>query len=89
MYQSTTPGFSTFAIGTKEAAPAAPAPEAPSAEMPPEVPVEAPTAPPAEAPPAPEVKPGLSNTAIAWIVVGIIMIVAGVGYFMMQRRKTE
>ena len=89
LYQSTTPGFSTFAIGTKEAAPAAPAPEAPSAEMPPEVPVEAPTAPPAEAPPAPEVKPGLSNTAIAWIVVGIIMIVAGVGYFMMQRRKTE
>ncbi|MBI1935815.1 PGF-pre-PGF domain-containing protein [Candidatus Woesearchaeota archaeon] len=75
LYSAVTPGFSTFAIGNKEAAPAAaPAAEAPS---------EAPTAPAGEAPAAPEGKPaeeaamekkGLSTTAIAWIVVAVIVV---------------
>ena len=88
LYQSTTPGFSTFAIGTKEAAPAVPAPEAPPAEVPAEAPAEVPVTP--EVPAAPEAmeKKPLSNTALAWIVVGIIVIVAATGYLMMQRRKT-
>ena len=90
IYQSTTPGFSTFAIGSTEAAPAPLAPtEAPA--VPTEaVPVPAPAA-PAEAPAAPamEEKKGLSNTAIAWIVVVIIVIVAGIGYYMWQKKKAE
>ncbi|MBS3114063.1 PGF-pre-PGF domain-containing protein [Candidatus Woesearchaeota archaeon] len=87
LYQSITPGFSTFAIGTTEAAPAAPIPEAPPEEVPAEVPAEVPVA-PTEVPAAPEVKkPALSRTAIAWIVVVIIVIVAAVGYYMWQKRK--
>ncbi|MBI2559263.1 PGF-pre-PGF domain-containing protein [Candidatus Woesearchaeota archaeon] len=90
-YQSTTPGFSTFAIGSKEAAPVT----APPTEAVPE----APPTPPTEAPPTPEAPPaaapseeameekGLSNTAIGWIVVLVIVVVAGVGYFMWQKKQ--
>ncbi|MBI2657312.1 PGF-pre-PGF domain-containing protein [Candidatus Woesearchaeota archaeon] len=92
MYSATTPGFSTFAIGNKEAAPAAaeqPAEGAPAAEAP-TVPGETPTA--AGEKPAGEAameKKGLSTTAIAWIVVVVIVVAAGVGYFMWQKKKAE
>ena len=36
-----------------------------------------------------EAKKGLSTTAIAWIVVAIIVVVAGVGYYMWQKSKAE
>ena len=36
-----------------------------------------------------EKKPALSNTAIAWIVVAIIVVLAAVGYFMWQKKKAE
>lgn len=87
MYQTTTPGFSTFAIGSKEAAPVtAPTEEKPAEVTPPtaEVPAEVPKE---EAPAAPAKKPGLSSTAMAWIVVAIIVAAAGVGYYMMQKKK--
>jgi PGF-pre-PGF domain-containing protein len=86
LYQSTTPGFSTFAIGTKEAAPVvAPTPEAPVPEV-------APPAPTPEAPAAPtvpEAKKPLSRTATAWIVVLVIVVVAAVGYYIWQKKKGE
>ena len=90
LYSATTPGFSTFAVGNKEAPPAA----APAAEAP----AEAPAAPAGEAPAVPAEKPageaamekkGLSTTAIAWIVVAVIVIAAGIGYFMWQKKKAE
>ncbi len=89
LYSATTPGFSTFAVGSKEAAPVAAPPEEVPSEAPPTTeapPTEA--VPPAEAPEVME-KKGLSNTAIAWIVVAIIVIVAGVGYYMWQKKKAE
>jgi len=90
LYSAATPGFSTFAVGSKEAAPAvAPSPAeagaAPAAEAP--VPAaEAGAAAPKEA--AME-KKGMSTTAIAWIVVAVIVVIAGLGYFMMQKKKAE
>jgi len=90
LYSVVTPGFSTFAIGSKEAAPAV---TPPVEEKPAEVPV-----PTAEVPAAPEEKPAmeeevkkpaLSRTAIAWIVVAIIVIVGAIGYFMWQKKKAE
>ena len=90
IYQSTTSGFSTFAIGTTEAAPAvAPPAEAPPEAAPPtEVPTEeVPAAP--EAQPTPEAKKGLGRTAIAWIVVAIIVVAAAVGYYIWQKKKAE
>lgn len=89
LYSSVTPGFSTFAIGSKEAAPAAP-------PAPAETPAETPAAPAEEAAPAPVAetpaegameKKGLSTTAIAWIVVAVIVVVAAVGYTMMKRKS--
>jgi len=89
LYQATTPAFSTFAIGSKEAAPVvAPPPVEQPIEQPPAPVEEQPPAPVEEAPEAMEKKP-LSRTAMAWIVVGIIVIVAGIGYFMWQRKKEE
>ena len=93
-YQSSSPGFSLYAVGNKEAAPAAPVTEQPT-EPSTEAPTEAP--PTAETPPtsagttttAPDEDGGLSNTAMAWIVVIVIAVVAGVGYFIYQRRKEE
>ena len=90
LYQSTTPGFSTFAIGTKEAPPAVIPPEAVPETQPPAQPETPPVTP--ETPPAqPEVmeKEGASRTAMAWIVVVIIVVVAGVGYYMWQKKKGE
>ncbi len=92
LYQSTTPGFSTFAIGTTEAAPAVTPPtEAPTAP-----PTEAPVTPPTEAPtptapvtPPEEAKKPVSRTAMAWLVVLIIVVVAAVGYYMWQKKKSE
>jgi len=54
----------------------------------------APPAPPAPAPAptegeAMEKKPALSRTTIAWIVVAVIVIIAGVGYYMWQKKKEE
>ncbi|MBI2655549.1 PGF-pre-PGF domain-containing protein [Candidatus Woesearchaeota archaeon] len=90
LYDSTTPGFSTFAIGNKEAAPAeAPAAETPTEASATEAPVtEVPTA---EAPTAPamEEKKGLSSTALAWIVVLVIVVAAGIGYFMWQKKREQ
>ncbi|MBI1936048.1 PGF-pre-PGF domain-containing protein [Candidatus Woesearchaeota archaeon] len=92
LYESTTPGFSTFAIGSGEAAPVAP----------PAAPVEQPTTPTAptgevttaaataEQPAAPaEAKPGLSKTAMAWIAVLVIVVVAAIGYFVWQKKKED
>ncbi|MBI2541553.1 PGF-pre-PGF domain-containing protein [Candidatus Woesearchaeota archaeon] len=89
LYSAVTPGFSTFAIGSKEAAP-----EAAQAETPAEVPAAEIPAPTAEAetaavPEAAMEKKGLSTTAIAWIVVLAIVVVAAVGYFMMQKKKAQ
>ena len=45
---------------------------------------------PAPAPtpaPQPQAKKGLSTTAIAWIVVLIIAVVAAIGYFMMKKKS--
>lgn len=91
LYESTTSGFSVFAVGSTEAPPvvtppteAVPTPETPSGEAAPptEAPTEAPVVPP-------EAKKGLSRTAMAWIAVVIIVVVAALGYFMMQRKKQE
>lgn len=49
----------------------------------------APTAQPTPTPAPPEVKKGLSSTAIAWIVVAIIVVAAAVGYYMWQKKKGE
>lgn len=46
----------------------------------------APTA-PAEAPA--EAPKGLSNTTIAWIVVAVIVIISGVGYFLWRKKQNE
>ena len=88
LYESTTPGFSVFAVGSTEAPPAVtpptevtPTPEAPEAAPTPEE--EAKPVPPA----APPAKKGLSRTTMALIAVVIIVIVAALGYFMMQRKK--
>ncbi len=88
LYQSTTPGFSTFAIGVKEAAPEAVPPEVtppgvtPPAVTPPEV------TPPATTPETtPEEGKGMSRTTTAWIVVLIIVVVAAIGYFLWQKKK--
>jgi cobalamin biosynthesis Mg chelatase CobN len=90
LYDSTTPGFSTFAIGSKGAVPAVTPPSEVPAEAPPaEVPTGAVTAPEAEAPAAPEEKKGLSKTALAWIVVLVIVVVAGIGYFMWQKKREQ
>lgn len=93
LYQSATPGFSAFAIGTKEAppteAPATPTPtEAPAAPTG-AVPTEAPTAPtPTGAPTAAAPKKeGLSKTALAWIIVIIIVVISAAGYYLWQRKK--
>ncbi len=92
IYESITPGTSTFAIGVKEAPPAAP----PEVTPPPEAPVEQPPVPTAEvpaevpeAPPAPVAKKPISRTTIGWIVVALIVVVAAVGYYVWQKKKSE
>ena len=47
----------------------------------------APAPTPTPAAPAMEEKKGLSNTALAWIVVLVIVVVAGIGYFMWQKKR--
>ncbi|MBI2658508.1 PGF-pre-PGF domain-containing protein [Candidatus Woesearchaeota archaeon] len=123
LYQATTPGFSTFAIGTKEAPPAVePGVEVctdltdndgdglvdsadPDCQALPQPVAEicddaidndldglvdsADTDCQVAPPPAPPAEEGISRTMMAWIIVGIIVIVAAVGYFMMQRKKAE
>ena len=89
LYDSTTPGFSTFAIGGKEAAPA---------ETPAETPAEAPTeAPAAETPAAPAETPAASatgekptsSTTMALIAIAIIVVVGALGYYLYQKKKDE
>jgi PGF-pre-PGF domain-containing protein len=91
LYSATTPGFSTFAIGSKEAAPAVTAPTEGAPAAAPAVPTEGATAAVPEEKPAEAAmeKKGLSTTAIAWIVVAVIVAVAGIGYFMWQKKKAE
>ena len=50
----------------------------------------APVAPaqPQPTPTTPSAKP-LSNTSLAWIIVAVIVVIAAVGYFMMQRKKSK
>ncbi|MBI3027532.1 PGF-pre-PGF domain-containing protein, partial [Candidatus Woesearchaeota archaeon] len=93
IYESVTPGLSVFAIGVKEAAAAPAAPEEAPAPTPeaPAAPEEAP-APTPEAPAAPEAmaaKEKISRTAMAWIVVALIVIVAAAGYFLWQKKKAQ
>ena len=88
LYSAVTPGFSTFAIGGKEAAPTGEAPTAPTEEKP----AEAPSAPSAEAPKeeAPsEAKPGLSSSTMAFIVILIVVALAAAGYYMMKKKKAQ
>jgi len=89
LYESTTPGFSTFAVGNKEAAPV---------ETPAETPTQAPTeAPAAETPAAPTETPKApameekttSRTTMALIAIAIIVVVGALGYFLYQRKKDE
>lgn len=87
-YESTTPGFSVFAIGVKGGA--APAEAQPTPEPTPTTPEPTTTTPsaPSSAPTAPAMEEkGLGRAAIGWIVVLVIVAVAGIGYFMWQRRK--
>jgi len=87
-YQSTTPGFSTFAIGSTEAMPVV---TPPPAVIPPPVKV---TPPPAVIPPGvvqqtvQQVKKAVSSAGIVWIVVLVIVIVAVIGYAMWRKKKS-
>ena len=89
LYESTTPGFSTFAVGVKSSVAPVPEPVPVPTETPVPPPETVPTTEPApvEAPTAPEA--GTSNTLIAWIVVLLIVVVAAVGYYMWQKKKSE
>ena len=89
LYQSTTPGFSTFAIGIKEAVPAAAPPTGEQPAVPaPEQGQPGAAATGAAAPEKAMEKKPLSTTTMAWIVVAIIVVIAGIGYFMWQKKKT-
>lgn len=89
LYQAVTPGFSTFAVGNKEAAPtAAPTPPtAPTEAAPP--PVTPPTAPTQPAAPAPVQQAKKPTSTTAWIVVAIIVIIAVIGYVVWKKKQAE
>lgn len=92
-YQSTTPGFSVFAVGTKGAAPVEQQPTTPPESQP--IQPSPPQATPSETTPSEPTTPaeqkggGLSSTTKAWIVVLVIVVVAAIGYFVWQRKKEE
>ncbi len=89
-YQSTSPGTSTFAIGTKEAAPTEQPPTTqPPTEQPPTTPTEQPPTAQPSTPTAVAPEGGLSRTSMGWIVVLLIVVAAGIGYFAWQKRKGE
>jgi len=93
MYQSTTPGFSIFTIGSKEAVPVVtqtPTEEKPAGQVP--VPTGEVITPVSGEKPAPEAmmeKKPISDTIKALIAVAIIVIIAGIGYFMWQKKKGQ
>ncbi|MBI4452519.1 PGF-pre-PGF domain-containing protein [Candidatus Woesearchaeota archaeon] len=91
-YSASSPGFSTYAVGNKEAAPVTQPTEQPTTptETPtmPTTPTETPTMPttPTETP-TEEVKKGIGKAAVAWIVVLIIAALGALGYFLYQKKK--
>ena len=90
LYEATTPGFSTFAIGSTEAAPVeAPTEEEAGEETPGEEAVPTGEVPTDLEPAVPPLDGPKSKAPIAWIVVLVIVVVAAVGYYMMQKKKEQ
>ena len=82
-YESSTPGFSYFAIGSKAAPPEEVPEEVPEEEVAPpeeEVPEEVPT----ELPPIEKAK-----MPVAWIIFAVIIVIGLIAYFVVVKKKKE
>ena len=87
-YQSETPGFSYFAVGNKEAAPAVAPPTSEAQTQPTPAPVTPAPSPAVTSPSQPTIPAAkTSSNTIAWIVVAIIIIVAAIGFLMMRKKE--